>query len=137
VKSDLAPLPGASPGFQEAGGAVLEFLSNRLPFGLWMVTRTDGDDWIVLSASDHGYSVKPGDLLRWSDSFCSRMVDGKGPRIAPRSAEVPTYAEAPIGRQVPIEAYVGVPIMRADNSLFGTLEWLPASGRRRATRRRG
>ena len=86
-----------------------------------MVTRTEGDDWIVLQTEDHGYGVKEGAVFRWADSFCSRMVNGEGPQIAPCSAEIPAYAAAPIGRQVAIGAYVGVPLTHADGSLFGTL----------------
>jgi GAF domain-containing protein len=86
-----------------------------------MVTRTSGDDWIVLSAIDHGYGVGAGDVFRWSDSFCSRMVAGHGPRLAPRSADVPAYVEAPIGQRVRIGAYVGVPLHTAGDELFGTL----------------
>lgn len=86
-----------------------------------MVTRTEGEDWIVLQAEDHGYNVTDGTVFRWADSFCSRMVAGLGPRIAPRSNDVPAYASAPIGQQVKIGAYVGVPLRRADGALFGTL----------------
>lgn len=107
--------------FEEACQKVLEYLEERLGFGLWMVTRTSGDDWIVLSAQDSHYGVSPGDVFRWSDSFCYHMVQDAGPRVAPRSADVPRYAEAPIGRQVPIGAYVGVPLVRAEGTLFGTL----------------
>ncbi len=52
-----------------------------------------------------------GDVFAWSDSFCSRMVRGLGPRVAPVSEDVPAYRDAPIGRQVPIGAYVGVPLL--------------------------
>jgi diguanylate cyclase (GGDEF)-like protein len=86
-----------------------------------MVTRKDDDDWIVLLAEDRVYDVKAGDLLKWSDTFCSRMVEGRGPHIAPRSADIPAYVQAPVGQQVHIEAYVGVPIVQADGTLFGTL----------------
>ncbi len=86
-----------------------------------MVTRTQGDDWIVLQSEDHGYGVVPGTVFRWADSFCSEMVMGHGPRIAPDSDAVPAYASAPIGRQVPIKAYIGVPLTAADGALFGTL----------------
>ena len=86
-----------------------------------MVTRTEGDDWIVLQSEDHGYGVEPGRVFRWADSFCSEMVKGNGPRIAPSSEAVPAYAAAPIGRQVQIRAYVGLPLVRADGRLFGTL----------------
>ena len=110
-----------SADFATASAAVLRFLHQRLGFGLWMVTRANEDDWIILAAEDHGYDVHEGDLFRWSDSFCSRMVRGDGPRIAPISDLVPTYQEAPIGRQVPIAAYIGVPIPTPDGGFFGTL----------------
>lgn len=118
------PLFEQSPpfsGFQEAAQAVLMHLHERLGFQLWVATRAEEDDWIVLSAEDHGYGVKGGDLFRWSDTLCYRMVRGLGPRIAPRAAEIPAYAEAPVASQVPIQAYIGVPISREDGSLFGTL----------------
>jgi len=107
--------------FEGAARAALAFLHRRLGLRLWMVTRVQGDDWVVLQAEDHGYDVKDGTVFRWADSFCSRMVRGEGPRIAPRSAEIPAYAAAPIGRQVKIGAYVGVPLIGVDGDLFGTL----------------
>jgi len=88
---------------------------------LWMVGRADNDDWVVLAAEDHAYGVKEGDVFRWNDSFCSRMVREEGPRVAPRVAEVPAYAGLPFTRQVPIGAYVGVPLVDGDGRLFGTL----------------
>ena len=99
-------------GFEAAARAVLGFLHARFGFDLWMVTRTEGEDWIVLHVEDHGYGVRPGTVFRWSDSFCSRMVQGLGPRVAPDAAGVPAYAEAPIGRQVRIGAYIGLPLRR-------------------------
>ena len=107
--------------FQSASRSTLAFLHQRLGFSLWMVTRTEGDDWIVLHAEDHGYGVKPGAVFQWADSFCSEMIKGNGPRVAPDSGQVQSYRDAPIGRQVPIQAYVGVPLHHSDGSLFGTL----------------
>ncbi len=107
--------------FDSAGRAVLSFLHRRLGFRLWMVTRTQGDDWVVLQTEDHGYNVAPGTVFRWADSFCSEMVKGNGPRVAPDANLVPAYAAAPIGRQLPIGAYIGVPLSDADGGLFGTL----------------
>ncbi len=107
--------------FPAAAAAVLKALRQQLGFDLWMVTRTEGDDWIVLQAEDQGYGVREGQTFRWSDSFCSRMVRREGPRIAPEVARVPAYAAAPIGRQVRIGAYVGIPLVAGDGKLFGTL----------------
>ncbi len=107
--------------FPAASTEVMNYLHAKLGFQLWMVTRTESDAWIVLNSNDHGYGVQNGDVFRWTDSFCSRMVAGQGPRIAPNSNKVPAYAAAPIGRRVPIGAYIGVPLARENGELFGTL----------------
>ncbi|WP_350647187.1 sensor domain-containing diguanylate cyclase [Pseudomonas sp. HY13-MNA-CIBAN-0226] len=107
--------------FEDTAREVLSFLRRRLGFDLWMVTRADGDDWTVLHCEDHGYEIQPGRVLSWSDSFCSEMVNGAGPRIAPNAALVPCYAAAPISQQLAINSYIGVPLLLSDGSLFGTL----------------
>ena len=99
----------------------MAFLRERCGFQLWMVTRAEGEDWIVLHADDHGYGIRAGQVCRWADTFCSRMVSGLGPRVAPDAAQVAAYAAAPIGRLIDTGAYIGVPLTRADGSLFGTL----------------
>ncbi len=113
-------LPYASD-FEANARSVLAFLRRRLGFDLWMVTRTEGDNWIVLASEGHGYGVKPGGVFRWADSFCSEMVKGNGPRIAPQSELVPAYATAPIGREFKIRAYIGLPLVQSNGELFGTL----------------
>lgn len=107
--------------FESASRMALGFLHRRFGFDLWMVTRTEGDDWIILQAEDHGYGVNEGDVNSWADSFCSQMVLGLGPRLAPHAMVVPAYAAAPIGQRLNIGAYVGVPLTKDDGSLFGTL----------------
>ena len=107
--------------FAAASKATMQFLRQRLGFKLWMVTRTDGKDWIVLFADDHGYGVKAGQVYSWAETLCSRMVEGQGPHIAPDVASEPAYAQSPITGKITIGAYVGVPLRRADGTLFGTL----------------
>ena len=107
--------------FEEAGQAILQFLHKRFEFDLWMITRVEGKDWIVLQSEDHSYGVKPGQVFKWADSFCSHMVKGKAPKIAPRSEDIPLYSSAPISQQVSIKSYIGQPILNEDGSLFGTL----------------
>ena len=107
--------------FTAAVRATLDFLNAQLPLGTWMVTRVDGDDWIILDAIGDAYGVEPGDVLRWSDSFCSRMARGEGPSLTAAASSVPAYAEAPIGRELDIETYVGLPLVVEGGGLFGTL----------------
>jgi diguanylate cyclase (GGDEF)-like protein len=109
------------PDFEQAGRAVLDFLHRRFGFQLWMLTRVEGDDWIILQSNDHGYGVRPGQVFRWEDSICHAMVKGDGPRIAPDATAVPAYSSAPICRQMKIGAYIGVPLTHSDGTLFGTL----------------
>ena len=110
-----------APDFANASREVLSFLHGRMGMDLWMVTRTDNEDWVVLGSEDHGCNVADGDVFRWADSLCSRMIRGDGPRIAPRIADVPAYSDAPITRQLKVGAYVGVPLVDDQGQLFGTL----------------
>ncbi|MFL6699383.1 MAG: diguanylate cyclase [Vitreoscilla sp.] len=110
-----------APDFAGASREVLSFLHQRMGMDLWMVSRADNEDWVVLAAEDHGYGVRQGDVFRWADTFCSRMVRGDGPRIAPSARDVPAYADLPFTRQLPIGAYVGVPLVDGQGQLFGTL----------------
>jgi diguanylate cyclase (GGDEF)-like protein len=114
---DMLPFQG----FESASRAVLGFLRGRIDMGLWMMTRTEGAEWIVLQADDRAYGIQDGAVFQWADSFCSRMVGGDGPRIAPSSAEIPVFVEALINEQAEIGAYIGVPVCKDDGSLFGTL----------------
>ena len=75
-----------APDFAGASREVLSFLHQRIGMDLWMVSRADNEDWVVLTAEDHGYGVRASDVFRWADTFCSRMVRGDGPRVAPRAA---------------------------------------------------
>ena len=109
--------------------ATMSYLRHRLGFKLWMVTRTEGEDWIVLFADDAGYGIKPGQAFRWTDTVCSRMVLGHGPNIAPALVDVPAYADAPLVRELGVGAYIGVPLHRTDGSLFGTLVGLDPQAR--------
>src|SRR3954451_8768091 len=111
--------PDAS--FELHAKRVLEFLQERVPFAIWTVTRAAGKDQIVLQAEGSAFGMSPGDRLRWSDSFCSRMVAGEGPRVAPQADDVPAYAETPFSRELGVRAYIGVPIPDEDGQLFGTL----------------
>ena len=111
----------AFPNFESAANSYLEFLRSKYGFDLCMVTRKSGDDWIVLQAADSRYGVETGHVFCWSDSICSQMVRNNGPRIVPRLADVPAYMEAPIARQLKVGAYLGIPLVRHDGSMFGTL----------------
>ena len=109
--------------FGRAAASTLGLLHRQFGYDLWMVTRIDGDDLVVLDCLDHGYGVAPGDVLPWSATLDWRMVNGQGPRVAPRVHDVPAYATAGLTSAMRIESYVGVPMLH-DGALFGTLTGL-------------
>jgi diguanylate cyclase len=107
--------------FSSAARGALRYLKSKFGFELWMVTRTEGDQSIILEAEGGRYGVSPLTSFELAHSFCSSMVTGEAPRMAPDSAIVPAYAKAALGQQVPIGAYIGVPLTYQDGALFGTL----------------
>lgn len=107
--------------FDSAARETLSYLYQKLGFNLWMVNRTEGENLILLKIKNNSYNLQEGAVLGWPDSFCYRMVSGEGPCIAPQVSAVSAYLELPIRQQIPIGAYVGVPMKFSDGSLFGSL----------------
>ena len=107
--------------FESASTAVLDQLHGRLGFALWLVTRVEDGQWVIEQARDEGYGVEVGDAFPFGDTYCAQMVEGLGPQFASETSAVPCYAAAGIGRELPIAAYIGVPLRFSDGSLFGTL----------------
>lgn len=107
--------------FRSVSDRLLRRLNDQLDFAIWMVTRTSGDDWVVLASEGSGYGITNDTTYLWADTFCVRMVDGAGPRVAPDVSAVPAYLGAPISEQLEIGSYIGVPIREGSGELFGTL----------------
>lgn len=109
--------------FEEASAAALALLQGQLGMGLWIISRTTEEDYVILDVSnrEHAYPIKKGDVFRWSDTFCSRMFAGDGPNIAPKVEDVDAYHERSIALNLPIAAYVGMPLQGTDGEFFGTL----------------
>ncbi|MDW1740769.1 hypothetical protein R7D66_17720 [Vibrio sp. Vb2354] len=107
--------------FEEASRFTLKYLHKKYGFGAWMLTRKNEEDWIILQVESDKYNIKELSTLVWSDSICSRMVQGNGPRWAPSVQAIENYKCAPINQQLSICSYVGIPICYPDGELFGTL----------------
>ncbi len=118
----MIALPPLSPAmsFDQASQAVVAYLREAVPLGLWAVSRYDGTDQVFLAMTDKTYGLGLGSTLPWSESLCQRMVAG-APQVAPDAMAVDEYAAAGVSSALPIGTYVGVPIQRADGALFGTL----------------
>lgn len=65
--------------------------------------------------------TEPGDSEPLDGTYCKQIVDGRLPNVIPDSAANPLAAAMPTTVRSRIGAYVGVPIVFRDGSLFGTL----------------
>ena len=100
--------------------AALEFLHRTVGLDVWMLTRVDGDQQVVVTA--HPAELAPsGTAVPWDQSFCRAMVSGAGPRVSTVTAATPAYAQLLTGHVERVAAYVGVPLVNRDGSVFGTL----------------
>jgi len=108
------------PDWLTAAEGALAFLHEQLGWDVWAVTRVEGAAQVVVRASPPDL-VPPGTELSWDESFCRRMVEGSGPRVATVTAAVPAYARCTAGLASGVAAYLGVPLATHDGELFGTV----------------
>jgi GAF domain-containing protein len=113
---DVAPFED----WTAAAQGVLTFLYERVGLDVWMLTRLDGDEQVVLLAYPHEV-VPPGSGVPWDRSFCRKMVAGTGPRVSTVTAATPAYANMLTGHAERVAAYIGVPLVTREMSVFGTL----------------
>ena len=107
--------------FDQACRAVLARLRADSGMAMWAFTRTDGNDWLLLSMDGEHEGFHPGVRLPWLDSLCAPMSAGQAPQAAPDVLNEPLYRDAPLLKDAPVRAYIGVPLQRADGTLYGTL----------------
>ena len=107
--------------FSGAVDATLNALQALIPLDIWMVTRVEADDWIVLHTRGRAPRFRPGAAFSWQHSYCLHMNAGDGPNIAADASAVPAYASAPINDIATIGCYIGFPLYDANGHLFGTL----------------
>jgi GAF domain-containing protein len=114
--ADVAPWPDWCA---SAEGA-MQFLADHVGWDVWMVTQVVDDRQVVLLAHPPA-AVRPGMELPWEESFCRQMTEGRAPRLATVTAAVPAFASRTTVALRDVAAYVGVPLVRTDGTLFGTL----------------
>ncbi|HEX9258510.1 MAG TPA: diguanylate cyclase [Acidimicrobiales bacterium] len=107
--------------FDAACDAVLDALDDVLGMQLVMVTRVLGERQVVLAMHDTGYGLRARHTFAFEDTMCARMIDGRGEHVCADVAAHPGYATAPVRDQMEVGAYAGVPLLRPDGSVFGTL----------------
>lgn len=117
-------LTGTSASFgsvEEALEQLTRCLQVWVPFRTWLVTRVDGDDQTILQVADLDEKLHRGQVLKWSESYCTRMVNEGAPRYAEDAQLHEVYRSAPANRYMRIGAYLGQPLLADDGDLLGVL----------------
>ncbi|WP_127784039.1 GAF domain-containing protein [Rhodococcus sp. X156] len=111
----------------ETATDVLTMLRENVGLDVWMLNRLDGDIHTTVAVYPEGL-VRPGMSLPWGATFCRVMVAGEAPQVASVVSAVPEYVvlreeltRLGLERMGMPGAYVGVPVRRADQTLYGTL----------------
>ncbi|WP_038050891.1 sensor domain-containing diguanylate cyclase [Thioalkalivibrio sp. ALJ1] len=117
------PIDDAPSPFNRGVDHTLKMLHRIVPMDVWMLTRVEGDEQIVVRADDHGYGIGSGTAFDWGNSFCIRMLAGDAPHIAPDVQQIPAYRQALAAHDDPpaIGSYVGFPVNDRDHGMFGVL----------------
>lgn len=102
--------------FEAAARAVLAFLHERIGLQLWVVTRADGDDCIVLHADDRRAGAEAGKVLRWPAA-----VPARNAVQAETRHDGVDHESAAADSLMAMKPCVTLPLYRPDGSLFGTL----------------
>jgi len=111
--------------FAASARGVLALLQERIRMSAWVVTRVQGDQLVVLNSQLPGagdqIDARAGMSFPFQDTVCHQMVAGLGPTIAPDIDSVPAYRECSVARQLNVKGYIGVPLLKDDGAVFGTL----------------
>lgn len=107
--------------FTSAARAVLRELRARVDLDVWVVARRDGEDLVVLAALGDEGLARDGDVLPWSETYCSLVVAGVAPRAAPDLGLLPPSAGIRALQDDDLGACLSVPITAPDGALLGTL----------------
>ena len=117
-----------------AAEGALRFLHRHVGWDIWLVTTVVDGHQVVLLA-EPGNVVPAGTRLPWAETFCRQMVEGNAPRLATVTAAVPAYASRSTGPLEGVSAYIGIPLVNGDMTLFGTICGLAYRAKPRSTAR--
>ena len=99
---------------REALGMDIAFISEVLDDRrIFRVTSVD--------AKDSDSPVRPGHSDELIQTYCKLILDGRLPAVTPDTRREPGVAALPITERLGIGAYLSVPIVLQDGSVFGTL----------------
>ena len=102
-------------------GEALQEANTILDTSLGIVSRVDGQDYVVEYVAGSSDVVKPGDRFDLGKTFCSLTLESDD-LLAISHAGQSEYSGHPCYGFFPVETYIGLPI-RLSTGLYGTLNF--------------
>ncbi len=108
--------------FSTASAAAVAYLRDLTKFELCAVTRLEGARSVFLSVTPSDYKVKSGDTFSWDAMLCSKVLTGEFPKYLCNIKRSQRHGDlSTSGLNLRVRAHVGVPLVLADRSVFGTI----------------
>lgn len=102
--------------------ALLALVRDQLGMDAAYVTKVEGAERTFRNVSTRtSVDLHAGQREPVAGSYCELVVDGRLEEVVPDAAAHPAVGHLPVTAAFDIGAYVGVPLHRADGSLYGTL----------------
>jgi GAF domain-containing protein len=132
--SELVAIARAMPAITRPATDVrslLDSVREALQLDAAFIAEFVKDDQVfrVASGDSDMFAIREGTRQALCDSYCARVVDGVFPNLIADTQRYPGARELGVTQQRGIGAYVGIPLHRADGSLYGTLCGLTATTR--------
>ncbi len=104
-------------------GGILQLIADGLDLGLAFLARVDGDILRIERAYDRAaMGLHEGTALPLRDTYCQVILAEEADSLVVEDAHAaPRFADLATTRALGIGAYSGVPLHRADGTLYGTL----------------
>lgn len=86
------------------------------------VSRVEGTTCTLMGLIDHKRQIRTGTVLHLDDTFCAQMLEQNAPLQINDVSALPNaeqYASNPL--DIPVNAYLGVPLRLASGRVFGSL----------------
>lgn len=101
---------------------ILEVVCRTTGMGFAAVARVTKDRWIACSVLDEiDFGLKPGGELRVETTICHEIRQSREPVIINNVAEDEVWRHHATPALYGFQSYISVPIILADDTLFGTL----------------
>lgn len=113
-------MSGNAPNGLDGIGRMLQLVCRHLEMDVAFVAEFVGSDWVLRHVSSEDGRVRPGHRQPLEDSLCRRITDGRLDCVVPDARVHPETSALPVTVALDIGAYVGIPIMLSDGTLYGT-----------------